>query len=490
MEELAPAPATTQCQKHKLDVEFYCLTCKQLICKKCVTDHCTNNDKCLYLEDYGKQFLLVSFDEILGELNKKKDQINVAPSECKQASIDLLASLKLMKENLKSTLASLSAQIDALDRMKDSAYILPSASEIAQIVSQCKKTLEPELSNSRGIARAVDIIQSTKELLNSLSSNTIALQKTKAQVDKFREEIPFTEFLKSIGQLVEEIKKISSNHVMIYSARVGIPITSNCIYGIKEQGKDLYSYNIDTKVLQQVEIKAEIPNEPVLTQILDKLYFTGGGNYLPLTMEYAESTGEIKQKAPMSVGKKWHGTVVIADNMFVTLGGYNNIYKHLKVCEKYLIDRDAWDDMPPLNEAKQSVAGCLFEGKDLFVFGGYSGVRHDSVEHLRLNVINDEWKLEKFPEGEKIDPFSCGCAAQISVSEILILRGNSTVDAFVYSPTSKYIKKAQPLLKADSFLLQTLYPMKNYLVAMGYYGTVHFFDYKAQSWEEVEYRLA
>ena len=486
-EQLSELMYSDKCTKHMFELEFYCQGCKQMICKKCVTDHSKEGHQCLFLEDYGRQNLLTGFDEIVEQLKKNSEEINLSPTASKEAASGLVEALKSLRTNLQNDVAYISQEIDSLERLKASSFVLPSLDELLRIIDQCKKSLEGEVKHSSGIVRAIEIIQATKDLLSGLAANTMGLRKAREQVAKVESELQISGFLKSITQLRVELKKVSQNSLVAYSARVGIPLSSRCIYGIKEQENILVSYDLASHVLKDVEFPIELPTEPTVTQVADRVYFTGGGNYLDSNIEYTESTGQATKKAIMSVGKKWHTTVVLNDKEFIVIGGYSNIYKHLNVCEKYNSMRDIWEDVPKLNECKQSVAACLVEKKEIFAFGGYSGVRHNTVEHLNISPMDEAWTIIKLENEDILPPFSCGAASQISMSEILILRGNRTADTFIYSIKERFVRKAQPTKKGDSFLLQTLYPTGSSLAAIGYYGGAHMFDIKSQSWDEPEY---
>ncbi len=486
-EQTANLGVSDRCRKHGADIEFYCVTCKQMICKKCITEHSKDSHQCLFLEDYGRQNLITSFDDIMAQIKKNSEEINLSPVESKKAATELIDSLKALRKSMQDDVSSLTQEIEAMERMKVSSFAMPNMEELVRVIEQCRKSLESEMQKSSGIAHSLEIIQATKDLLNGLSSNTLELRKAREQVAKAGQELQVAGLLKNISQLRLTLKRVTQNPLVAYAARVGLPISAHCIYGIKEQEAVLLSYDLTTKMLQEVKTPMEIPAEPTLTQVGERLYLTGGGQYLDTNYEYVESTGQMTKKAPMSLGKKWHSTVVIDRNEFVTLGGYNNTYKHLNVCERYLTERDTWVDMPKLNESKQSMAACLFEKKEIYVFGGYSGSRHKTIEMLVISPMAEEWVVIK-PETEGIlPPFSCGAAAQISMSEILILRGNSTHDSYIYSTKEKAIRKAQELKSKDSFLLQTMYPAGSWLAVMGYYGGMHLFDFKSQAWDEVEY---
>ena len=475
------------CLKHNLEFEFYCVTCKQMVCKKCITDHSKNNDQFLYLEDYGKQTLLTAFDDITAELKKNSEEIDASPVQSKKSAGDLIEVLKTLKTNLSNTISSLDQEIAALSVLKESNFILPNAEELIRIIGYCRKSLETEVKKSTGIAHAIEIIQSTKELLNGLTSNTLSLRKLKEQIVKVDQELPFTPLLQAVKEIRSELRLITKNKMLDYSARVGIPITSKCIYGIKEQSNTLLSYNLETKVIKKVSLPINIPEEPVVTQIEDRVYLTGGGNYLSSNIEYVESTEHTTDKKEMGIGRKWHSTIVLNGKEFVSLGGYSNVYKHLNMCEKYNCEKDEWTAMPSLNEFKQSVAACLLEKKEIYVFGGYSGARHKSVEYLDLDHEVDGWKIVKVEEEMYLPPFSCGAAFQISTFDILLLRGNSTREVFIFNTREKIIRKGQTLKHKDSFLLQNLYPIKGAIAGLGYYGSIHLFDFKSQTWEDAEY---
>ena len=490
------APAETpdfamsnRCPKHSIEVEFYCMVCKQMICKRCVTEHNKENHQCLFLEDYGKQNLMTAFGDIVAQIKKNSEEISASPTESKAAAGALIESLKQIKGTLEQNLSALDNEIKIMERLMMSSILLPSTEELLRIIEQCQKSLEGEVQHSSGIIKSIEIIQSTKDFLTGLTNNTLELKKAKEQAAKVLSDLPLPDFIKRIEALRNDLKKISHNKLMAYTARAGQRISAKCIYGVKEQGNELMSYDLTTHVMKKTDLPLEVPAEPCVTQIGERIYLTGGGDYLSSTLEFVESTGQATRKAEMSIGKKWHTTVVLNDKEFVAIGGYNNTRKYLNICEKYNSATDSWDDMPKLKEARQSVAACVFERRDIYVFGGYSGSRHKTIERLTLSPMAPAWEIVKLADETAIPAFSCGTASQISMSEILILRGNNTADSYIYSVKGNDVRKALNLKKKDSFLLQTLCPVGEYLSVMGYNGIAHMFDIRFQSWEDVEYVL-
>ena len=139
-------------------------------------------------------------------------------------------------------------------------------------------------------------------------------------------------------------------------------------------------------------------------------------------------------------GKKWHGTVVLNNKEFMTIGGYNHLTNYLDDCDKYNIETDTWEKMPNLNIKRQSMAACLFNNKVVYVIGGYSGMRNNSIEKLIINPLEKNWQLVELRDDYIVKPFSCGIAAQISLNEILILRGNKTADTYIYNTKDNTVK--------------------------------------------------
>eukprot|EP00826_Nyctotherus_ovalis_P058874 TRINITY_DN8134_c0_g1_i17.p1 TRINITY_DN8134_c0_g1~~TRINITY_DN8134_c0_g1_i17.p1 ORF type:complete len:215 (+),score=87.06 TRINITY_DN8134_c0_g1_i17:25-645(+) len=177
---------------------------------------------------------------------------------------------------------------------------------------------------------------------------------------------------------------------------------------------------------------------------------------------------------------------VLNNKEFVTIGGYSDTFKHLNDCDKYNIDSDSWENLPSLNEKKQSMAACLFQGREIYVIGGFNGSRLATIERLTVNPLAKEWVTVDVPNGDEIVPFSCGVAAQVSANEILILRGNKTTDTYKYDIPNNIVRKGEDLKARDSFVLQTMYPIEGSLTVFGYFGSVHVFNIRAQTWDDSE----
>ena len=81
---------------------------------------------------------------------------------------------------------------------------------------------------------------------------------------------------------------MSKNKLLTYTVRANVEITSRYIYGIFKQGREFNSYNIDTHLTGQVKLPPLVPSEPAVTQIGDRIYLTGGGDYLKSNIEFIE----------------------------------------------------------------------------------------------------------------------------------------------------------------------------------------------------------
>jgi hypothetical protein len=480
------ANAVTMCDKHSFEYEFYCTTCSELICKKCLSEHNNLSHKCLYVEDYGKENLKEEFTKLVQEVKKESSNETVSPSECKAIAGSLIKALKNLKGLLSKSLETLLAEIQALEKLKLTAFALPNEEELLTILDQTQKLLEAEMSGHAGYVKSLEVISSTKELLKTIAESSVALSAAKDKATKAETEFTLPIFLEELTQLRMELRKLSRAKLITATIQRSQPLSSRSIYGIKKQEDELYSYNMNTQQIAKVELPGPIPKEPTLTQLMNKLYLTGGGDYLRNTLEYNESTNQLTKKADMRIGKKWHASVVLNSKEFAVLGGYNETFKHLTKCDRYNVENDTWKKLPSMNEKKQSMAACLFQSKEIYVFGGFNGKRLNMIEKLIINPLAEKWVTIRTPDEESIIPFSCGVAGQMSSTEILILRGNKTLTTYCYEVASNTMRKGEDLKACDSFVLQTLCPTEGSLAVFGYFGSVHMFNLRARTWDESE----
>jgi len=476
----------TMCNKHSIEYDFYCTTCSDLICKKCLSEHNDQSHKYLHIEDYGKENLREEFGKIAQEVQKGSTNENISPSERKTIAESLIKALKNLKDSVSNSLETLTAEIKELEKLKVTAFVLLNKEELLKILNQAQRSLEATMTGHTGYIKSLEVITSTKELLKNIATSNTALNDIENKVAKAETEFTLPALLQELTQMRMELRRLSRTKLITAIVQGNQLFSFKNIYGIKRLEDELYNYDMDTQQITKVELPKSIPKEPTLTQLMNKLYLTGGGDYLCDTLEYNKSTNQLTRKADMRIGKKWHASVVLNNKEFATLGGYNDTFKHLAKCDKYNIEADTWTKLPSMNEKKQSMAACLFQNKEIYVFGGFNGVRLNMIEKLVINPLAEKWLIIDTPQGESIIPFSCGAAGQMSANEILILRGNKTVDTYYYEVASNTVKNGEDLKVRDSFVLQTLCSVEGSLAVFGYFGSVHMFNLRAQTWDDSE----
>ena len=89
----------------------------------------------------------------------------------------------------------------------------------------------------------------------------------------------------------------------------------------------------------------------------------------------------------------------------------------LRSCEKYLVSKDEWRGLPPLNQPRYYSGSILLESKKAFCFcGGQATVNLNSIECIQTDK---DWKWQILALSDKIAKTSHLAAASFEGSIIL-----------------------------------------------------------------------
>jgi len=77
-------PEIIKCEKHEFEKDLYCIDCKTLICKACLTEHSKKKHCAIYINDYAKDAVKQQINELQEtiantsvESNKEKLRIQI-----------------------------------------------------------------------------------------------------------------------------------------------------------------------------------------------------------------------------------------------------------------------------------------------------------------------------------------------------------------------------------------------------------------------------
>lgn len=120
-------------------------------------------------------------------------------------------------------------------------------------------------------------------------------------------------------------------------------------------------------------------------------------------VQMIDRSGKVSNKKPICQPRAKFGLAVgelrseanaqFRKSFVYIFGGVDKTGNTLKVCEKYNVKADIWQNMPSLNVARKSATGITI-GDSLYVFGGLSGGTSIERLNLKLNMQRTGDKFE------------------------------------------------------------------------------------------------
>jgi len=137
-------------------------------------------------------------------------------------------------------------------------------------------------------------------------------------------------------------------------------------------------------------------------------------------LEYVEKNKKFEHRKSLNV-RRCNFTAIYESKKFLNriyvIGGRND-RNVLKACEYYDIKTDKWVKMDELKEARHDAACCVFNSKQIYVFGGRTS---DGCE--TYNIEKDIWEVINVGNKQTWVPCDLAMCYQISPTLILISGG-------------------------------------------------------------------
>ncbi len=217
-----------------------------------------------------------------------------------------------------------------------------------------------------------------------------------------------------------------------------------------------------------------------------RVFVAGGAN--PTTnalSEFVEKSGNLVRRAGMIHAKYNHTLVSLPGACFMSIGGRTGPHP-VSFCERYSTISDRWTFMPSLFCARESSAAALHQERFVYAIGGHVG--GNSIERLDVN-LGQAWEMielaVKSPISFNVNP----AAFLVSTEEIMILSGNLSATAGVFSIAERTIRKLSPGVKKDWYGVNAASTVgkEEDPCVMGKDGTVHIYRRVAAKFEEPEF---
>ncbi len=222
------------------------------------------------------------------------------------------------------------------------------------------------------------------------------------------------------------------------------------------------------------------------------VYITGGwaaDRYKADNYEYALLQGKVTRRSPMKVPRRAHAGTYCQG---VVVCGGENSQGHLSSCEAFDVEKNAWSELPNLNERKSYCTACSMNDSRVYVFGGYTNVngvqkKFDTIEVLDLAPsLAAGWTLIKLAKKTGWSARQDVGAVQVSETQILLFGGhNGTAlrDAFMFNTENGEMATAGSMAEGDQFYQRTPKLVCERVHVMGSNPAhVLFYDLKSQKW--------
>ncbi|CAD8186874.1 unnamed protein product [Paramecium pentaurelia] len=204
------------------------------------------------------------------------------------------------------------------------------------------------------------------------------------------------------------------------------------------QDNKLYAYDYASQKIFQTDLNEQIPDHSSFLNLPNgNLFISGGvnsqGQILGECRFIDISKGTVLKLPDMLVKRVGHTLVYIQPNTFwseapkgyiYAIGGKTHNNFRTKLCERFNIENQQWEEIEKLNDAR-SRSSCAYseEQHGIFVFFGTSSQQLNVVSAERYDLLSKKW--ERLIINNQLEGFdvSWGNAICINEDQILIFGG-------------------------------------------------------------------
>ncbi len=262
-------------------------------------------------------------------------------------------------------------------------------------------------------------------------------------------------------------------------------------------GKVVYLYNTVTKKTSTLTFDCDHPEKFSSTIIVENnLYIIGGDN--PSSAVYslaiAEGVAECKaiKKKELRVARGSLGLGQYAGKYIYALGGWSDIEKSVKCCEKYDIENDIWSALKDLKEGKQPPTACVIK-EFIYAICGHT-VKADLNSIVRMNIFKEDegWQDFAIDNADKGWTARCGCGVcKINEDTVIVFggcyAGNRKDECYLMKAVNNAAvisKLTNSLVEADSFSQQANCVIRNdELYSLSFNKDLYVCDLKSKTWK-------
>lgn len=478
------------CKTHGQPVQMICLSCKKLMCLKCLGPHVET--KCaggvLDLPSYAKENLVPRFERMLKDLEANRGKLEGSTKVFAGALPEIRKGLRALKERIEKLLLGVNSAIAATEGYgpDDSPYSVMKAALERQLTE-----LKTDVATNRTI-HIVECMESHNELQANISAAAVGagdaeLRLAEATNSVMARLLGAKEF-ETLGECLQGLIATCRN---VFKRKAAPEVvTSRFVYGICDPlggSNRLCKYDVTTRKVVGI---IPVPYSCSVLQMRNRIFISGGENPVVNTVsEFVEATGHLVRKASMKHAKYLHSVIAVSESQFVAIGGYNKT-GNLAYCEEYDIQRNAWKMLPSLNRARYSAGTALsVDFRYLYAIGGREA--NDIIERLDMNE-KARWTEIALSSAAEIPLSSDSAAFSISADEIMIFVGCKGANCAIYNVKAGTIKKhSQSFITSENYYFNSLCIIDSNVYVIGATsGNLHIYKTAEKRIAEIDYHDA
>jgi len=175
--------------------------------------------------------------------------------------------------------------------------------------------------------------------------------------------------------------------------------------------KKIGEYDIENDFWQAVDAQVDRPflafSKTIYLPNNDMLVVGGLDDYIPNKPTFSARVTLLQELPVNSYDNKYKSTPLrpmhhkrgcmaglFHEGIAFVFGGLNYTEKVLRKCERYNIDKNMWENIADMNEARKNLSAVALTTDTIYVFGGTSACQSsDSIE--QYSVSADTWNLLK-----------------------------------------------------------------------------------------------
>ncbi|KAL4512048.1 hypothetical protein ABPG72_005050 [Tetrahymena utriculariae] len=162
----------------------------------------------------------------------------------------------------------------------------------------------------------------------------------------------------------------------------------------------------------------------IITQLAEMKVKRIGHSIVYATVNYQEQSEihKLKSESNISIPLQKNNQQNKLSYIYA-IGGKTNFDTKTKLCERYDVQRNVWESIAPLNQARSRAACCLFNEKYIYAFYGTSSENKSVQTVEKYDLELNKWEILEVVNQLPGFDVSFSAAIQINSSQIILIGG-------------------------------------------------------------------